>query len=82
MTTDTAELEKSLVGWVVDWIEEGDIDIDPDTDLLEAGLVDSMGLVGLVTFLEEQTGAEFDFATFDPGEGASVRGLVRHCLST
>lgn len=78
----TAELEKSLVGWVVDWIEEGDIAIDPDTDLLEAGLIDSMGLVGLVTFLEEQTGVEFDFATFDPEAGASVHSLVRHCLST
>ena len=83
MTTDIAALEKNLVEWVIDWVEEdGEVDIDTETNLLETGLIDSMGFVGLVTYLEEELGIEFDFATFDPGADASIRSLVRHCLGT
>jgi hypothetical protein len=36
--------------------------------------------VGLISHLEERTDREFDYSTFDPGNGVSVRGLVGHCL--
>lgn len=83
MTADITALEKSLVEWVVDWIDdEDDVDIDADTHLLSTGIIDSMGLVGLVTYLEEEASAEFDFSTFDAGEDASIRSLIQHCLGT
>lgn len=83
MTADITALEKSLVEWVVNWIDdEDDAGIDADTHLLSTGIIDSMGLVGLVTYLEEEAGTEFDFVTFDPGEDASIRSLIRHCLGT
>jgi acyl carrier protein len=75
-------MEKNLIEWVLDWNEgESSTEVNADTDLLASGLLDSMGLVGIVTYLEEQAGSEFDFSTFDPSESASVRSLIRHCLS-
>ncbi|MER5515489.1 acyl carrier protein [Streptomyces sp. NPDC048417] len=74
-------LEQDLIEWVVNWNEgELDGDVDADTDLSSTGLLDSMALVGLVAYLEDRTGATFDFASFDPVEGTSIRRLVRHCV--
>ncbi|MEU2420827.1 acyl carrier protein [Streptomyces sp. NPDC007851] len=81
MNHDVSAVEKELVAWVVNWNEgEADTEVDAETELNETGLLDSMALVGLISYLEEQTDREFDFTTFDPGEGVSVRSLVGHCL--
>lgn len=32
-------------------------EIDPDTELFSSGLLDSVSMVGLITYLEERTGA-------------------------
>ncbi|MEI5100730.1 hypothetical protein RB200_22140 [Streptomyces sp. PmtG] len=85
MSTDVAELEQQLVEWVERWIE-GDVDdegvslVTPVTNLSHTGLLDSMAVVGLISYLEEQAEAEFDFATFDPHHGVSIRGLIKHCV--
>jgi acyl carrier protein len=39
-------------------VAAADVDVMPDTPLLETGLLDSMGLVGLVRFLEQEFGIE------------------------
>lgn len=79
---DLAALEKNLLDWVRDWTEEGAAqEAGPDTDLAGTGLLDSMGLVALISYLEDETGATFDFGTFDADAGTSVRALIRHCLA-
>lgn len=81
MSDDVSAVEKELVEWVVNWNEgEADTDVDAETELSESGLLDSMALVGLISHLEERADREFDYATFDPGSGVSVRSLVGHCL--
>lgn len=80
MIMDPAKLEQDLIEWVTEWIDETEVEIEADTDLLGTGLLDSMGMVGMVVYLEDRADAEFDFSTFDPGESASIRGLIQHCL--
>ncbi|GHF52375.1 hypothetical protein GCM10010218_37290 [Streptomyces mashuensis] len=80
MGKDTAELENELVDWVRKWNEqEADAVVTPETDLSGTGLLDSMALVGLVSYLEERADVSFDFATFDPHGGVTIRGLIGHC---
>jgi acyl carrier protein len=79
---DLAALERSLIDWVRDWTEsDADTVIGPETDLAGTALLDSMGLVALISYLEDETGRTFDFATLAYGSAMSVRGLIRHCLA-
>jgi acyl carrier protein len=77
---NAVDLERELIDWVTDW-NEGDLSapLDVDTDLVMTGLLDSMGLVGLIVFLESKTAARFDFEKFDPSVHVSVRTLVAYC---
>jgi acyl carrier protein len=45
-------------------------------DLLDSGLFDSMGYIGLVTAIEDRFGVEIDFASLDPEQMVRVDGLV------
>jgi acyl carrier protein len=79
---DLTTLEKDLLDWVRDWSEGGEAqEAGPDTDLARSGLLDSMGLVALISYLEDETGATFDFGTFDADTGTSVRALISHCIA-
>lgn len=81
MNADVETLEKDLVNWVVQWnAGESDQPVDAETDLSGTGLLDSMAIVGLIAYLEEEADTAFDFSTFDPSEGVTVRGLIEHCL--
>ncbi|MEU8953453.1 acyl carrier protein [Streptomyces sp. NPDC048518] len=81
MSDDVSAVEKDLIAWVENWNEgEAEADVDAETELTHSGLLDSMALVGLISYLEERSDREFDYSTYDPGEGVSVRGLVEHCL--
>ncbi|ANP50999.1 acyl carrier protein [Streptomyces griseochromogenes] len=80
MNADVAALEKLMVEWVERWIEgEAHAAIDATTNLSHTGLLDSMAIVGLISYLEEQADVHFDFATFDPQHGISIQGLIQHC---
>lgn len=79
--TDVEALEKDLVAWVERWTEdETNVEVTAETELSGTGLLDSMALVGLVSYLEDRTDTGFDFGSFDPGGGVTIRTLVEHCL--
>ncbi|MFD9903054.1 hypothetical protein [Streptomyces sp. NPDC059063] len=81
MSTDIAALEKLMVEWVERWVEgEAHAAVDGQTNLSHTGLLDSMAIVGLISYLEEQTGTEFDFGTYDPQQGVRIQGLIQHVL--
>ncbi|HWM01650.1 MAG TPA: hypothetical protein VNP92_04860 [Actinophytocola sp.] len=82
MALDMAALRRDLLDWVLDWHKGAEVEVDAGTNLLAAGLLDSMGLVGLVSYLEERADADFDFGTFDAGGDVSVDGLIGHLLGT
>ncbi len=53
--------------------------IDTGADLLETGVLDSVGFLNLVMFLEGEFGAEIDFDKLDEhGDMTSVRGLLSY----
>ncbi|MFC4502411.1 MULTISPECIES: phosphopantetheine-binding protein [Streptomyces] len=81
MNGETLELEKALIIWVEEWTADAaQVAVDAETNLSHTGVLDSMAVVGLIAHLEEQADVSFDFATYDPADGVTIRGLVRHCL--
>lgn len=84
MTVSVPDLERDLVQWILDYIEEEefsvDVEITADTDLVATGALDSMGFVGLIAKFEELAGTEVDFEEIDPEELTSVRSLIGRCL--
>jgi acyl carrier protein len=56
--------------------------LDDDTSLVEAGVLDSMAFLDLVTTLEERTGCILDLAEMNPEEFTSIRGLVQALRSS
>lgn len=84
MTGSVQDLERDLVQWILDYIEEEEltveVEIAADTDLVATGALDSMGFVGLVATFENLTGTEVDFEEIDAEELISVRSLIERCL--
>lgn len=77
---EVTELEKDILAWITDWNEGLAADsLEVDTDLLGGGLLDSMGLVGLISYVEDRTGTELDYADFDPGTEVTVRSILARC---
>lgn len=59
-------------------------DFDDDYDLLDAGVLDSLAMLNLVTYLNEQYRVEFDETDLTPEHFSSVSalsGLVRSKLT-
>jgi acyl carrier protein len=56
-------------------------DVPDDFDLREAGVVDSLGFLELVTALEDELGIELDFEDLDPEQLTTVGPLVAHVAS-
>lgn len=81
--------EQDLVAQVLSWVkqnnrspEETDGEIDKDTDLLAAGVLDSIAFIELITFIESETGYQIDIAEADPEDFATVAGLCRYAIKT
>ena len=78
-------LEKDqLIQLAADWILENspnaraaNVEIGPTTPLLQEGLLDSLGLVDLLAFLEKTTGNEIDLFELDEDEIMTLEGLCR-----
>jgi acyl carrier protein len=57
--TDDQVLER-IISWIRARFPEKDLDIRHDTRLLETSLLDSMDLLEMVTYIEEQYGIAVD----------------------
>ena len=85
MTTRVSE--GTLVADVIEWVREhrqpgsSDIKVSAETDLLGSGLLDSLGMVDLILFVERQHGYKVDLLDVDPDEFSVVQGLCRIALS-
>ncbi|HEX7122465.1 MAG TPA: acyl carrier protein [Gemmatimonadaceae bacterium] len=51
--------------------------IGDDTDLLATGLLDSLGFVELLAYVEQTTGSAVDLSDADPSEFTTVQGFCR-----
>jgi acyl carrier protein len=52
-------------------------ELDDDESLIERGLIDSMGLMHMVLFIEEQTGVRVPDEEILPGNFASLSSIER-----
>jgi len=82
-----AVTEQELIERVLQWLHQNSsgktyipVEITSETDLLAAGLLDSLGFVDLITFIERQEGCRVDLADADPTDFAVVRRLCRLAL--
>jgi acyl carrier protein len=51
-------------------------DFDLSTNVLDEGMVDSMAIMSLVTFLEQKYGVEIDFEEINPDNFATVGAIT------
>ncbi len=55
-------------------------DIESDTDLIKAGILDSFGFIDLVIALEDRTGIAIDLASIGSEDFVTIDGLIRAAL--
>jgi acyl carrier protein len=80
-------LEIKLVDLITKWVRKnaetngnGQVELTGQTNLLESGLLDSIGFVELIVFMERQTGCNIDLTDVDPSEFTTVNGLSQIAL--
>lgn len=80
------ESEKELIDLILNWVRangrtNGSVkEITPDTNLLQSGLLDSLGFVELIVFIETESGWQIDLTDVDPAEFCVVKGLCAVAL--
>jgi acyl carrier protein len=81
------QLEIELVDLIVKWVRKnglthgnGQVELAGHTNLMESGLLDSIGFVELIVFMESQTGYNIDLTDVDPSEFTTVKGLSQIAL--
>lgn len=77
--------ENQLSHMVKEWIrqhaeaEASDVaPIDDDVNLLDTGVLDSMGFIELLGYIQTITGRKIDLLELDPSAYTSLRGLIRN----
>ena len=50
--------------------------VDDDTNLIDAGIVDSLALIEIVSYLEQNHGLDFRALGIDPGDLATIGGIL------
>ena len=55
-------------------------DLKGDTDLLDTGVIDSLGFIELIAAIEQKTGVELDLFDTDPAEFVTPDGLQEQVL--
>ena len=79
--------ENVLMVSILKWLREHKLagnhdspEITEDIDVLKNGFLDSLGLVHLLLFVEEQTGRSIDLRTVEPEDICVVKSLCRIAL--
>ncbi len=81
------QLEIKLADLIIRWVRKnaqtngnGQVELTGHTNLLETGLLDSIGFVELIVFMEGQTGCNIDLTDVDPSEFTTAEGLSQIAL--
>ena len=75
MTVERKKLESELVEFVRSRGSRH-AEVDPLTDLLESGLLDSLLLMDLIFHIEETYGVRFDFDNVNPSNFRTIADIV------
>ena len=71
-----SELSERLIGYIQDDLLDPGTDLDAGTELLLSGMVDSLGVIQIVDFLEGEIGREIDPADVVLENFQSVDAMV------
>jgi acyl carrier protein len=74
---DPDEVAKTIHGYIAESFVLDDDELGPETSLIESGIVDSTGIVEIVSFLEETFEIEFDDEELVAANLDSVSRLTR-----
>ena len=61
----SAHLREELLAQIQSWDVPLETELDADTPLIQSGLFDSMALLNLLQWIEEQIGASIDPSAYD-----------------
>ena len=75
---DREQKKNELIGFLrtIQRPDYPDNEIDEDSSLIESGLIDSLALLQIVTYLEQAYDIDFREIGFDPGELRSVGSIL------
>lgn len=78
--------EGELSEMVKDWVTRNgqsptSEQVSKDTDLIASGILDSMGFIELLLFVESIIGRKIDLGELDPTEFTTIRGLSRNVVN-
>jgi acyl carrier protein len=76
-----SELASRLLKFVQEEVSAGGIPLTGDTDLLLSGAVDSLGVIRITQWLEDETGIEVDPADVTLENFQTVDRMVRYARS-
>ncbi|NLE61831.1 MAG: acyl carrier protein [Planctomycetes bacterium] len=82
--TDQVQVRAFIIGWLEEYAKARAMTLPAvadDTDLLESGLVDSMGFVELISAIEGRFGCEVDFGQLCSDNFTTLGGLVASVAS-
>ena len=71
-------LASIVTEFIVEEILYGDEELEPDEDLFEAGVLDSMSFLRLIDFLEQRFGVITDMEDMDMHHLNTVNRVVEH----
>jgi acyl carrier protein len=69
------ELRTELLHFVKDSLLRGEREVGPDDSLIDLGIIDSIGLMQLMAFLEERTGTRIPDQYVTPDNFQSVAAM-------
>jgi acyl carrier protein len=79
--------EEELVALIADWVRNNqpgsgsmNVELTEKTDLVGDGLLDSMGFIELMVYVEQTTGRKIDLSEVDPSEFTRLKGFCRCVL--
>ena len=71
-------MEEKIIGYLTQELIDSDVIISPKDDLFSNGLVDSMGLMRLVTFIEDTYGIDIPPEDLTIENFSSVETMVQY----
>jgi acyl carrier protein len=77
------ELMESIEKWIRrtrDAAHSGPMEMTEETDLIASGILDSLGFIELMLYLETLTEEKIDLNDADPKDFTTMRGLCRTIL--
>jgi acyl carrier protein len=79
--------EQELSELIKDWVTRNgqspnSVHVNGDMDLIANGILDSMGFIELLMFVESIIGRKIDLSELDPTEFTTIQGLSRSIVNS